>query len=256
MPTRLSAALLSLCLLTSAHAGVVALTPSIDNSIYEPDLSNGEGEFLFSGRTGSLASNALRRCLVLFDLSSIPAGAVITSATLEMEVDLPLGNITGTHDFTLHRLIEEWGEGPSDAGDPGGGGVAPQPGDASWTNAISPGTPWCTPGGAFDAPASASTTVSGDGTYLWSSTTLVSDVQAWIDGSTPNYGWILIGNESVNQSAKRFSSREGDTPPVLTIDFSVSTVPTMSEWGLITLAILTLGLGGVIITRRRVAFTA
>ena len=109
----------------SAQADVVNLTPSKDNTLYEDAggaLSNGAGEFIFSGRTGGVAPPKLRRAVLSFDIAgSIPAGAMISSAslTLNMSKTRP-----GTRTMTLHRLTADWGEGTSNAGSPGGAGAA------------------------------------------------------------------------------------------------------------------------------------
>jgi hypothetical protein len=49
-------------------------------------------------------------------------------------------------------------------------------------------------------------------------------VQAWLDTPANNFGWILIGDETTNGTAKRFNSREHPTPdnrPQLTIAFNL-----------------------------------
>ncbi len=72
------------CLATVGMLGQtqeVMLSPSKDNSIYEEgELSNGAGQYLFTGRT--LQDNR-RRALLKFDLSeAIPEGITVDSATL------------------------------------------------------------------------------------------------------------------------------------------------------------------------------
>ena len=54
---------------------------------------------------------------------------------------------------------------------------------------------------------------------------MVADVQAWLDDPSGNFGWIVVGNEAKNQTAKRFDSKEGGTTanrPVLTVTFTVA----------------------------------
>ena len=46
-----------------------------------------------------------------------------------------------------------------------------------------------------------------------------TDVANWFDGTNTNNGWILRGNEAAANTAKRFWTREGTTPPVLTVLF-------------------------------------
>jgi homospermidine synthase len=47
-------------------------------------------------------------------------------------------------------------------------------------------------------------------------------VQSWLDSPQANFGWILIGNESVATTAKRFDTRENiDTSfrPTLSVQY-------------------------------------
>ena len=60
--------------------------------------------------------------------------------------------------------------------------------------------------------------VNASGTY--DSTSLGTDVQAWFDGSTSNFGWILRSDETQANTVKRFESREGTTPPRLIVNFT------------------------------------
>lgn len=58
------------------------------------------------------------------------------------------------------------------------------------------------------------------GTYVWSGAGLVSDLHAWVSNTVPNHGWLLKGNETTTSTVKKFYSREGFTPPVLTVDYT------------------------------------
>ena len=62
-------------------------TPTKDNTLYESPTgatSNGAGGSIFAGVTNT---GDIRRALLQFDLSSIPAGATVTSATLRVTKD-------------------------------------------------------------------------------------------------------------------------------------------------------------------------
>lgn len=203
------------------RAETAALSPAKDNTIFDFDgmTSNGIGEHLFSGRN---LGGSLRRALVQFDLASaIPAGSTVTSVTLRLRCTRAT---SGTRSMTLHRVLTDWGEGTSDSGQDGGTGSEATIGDATWTHAQWPGTLWTTVGGDFAATASASQSVSGTGYYTWGSTAgLIADVQAWVDLPSSNFGWLVRGVESVNQTAKRFSSRENSTTanrPLLTVQYT------------------------------------
>src|SRR5437870_4427463 len=84
------AALLCIHLTLNTHAQTtVIVTASADNTIYQDntDNSNGAGQNLFAGNTGATSGNSPRRALLKFDLSTIPAGALVTSASLSLVVN-------------------------------------------------------------------------------------------------------------------------------------------------------------------------
>lgn len=212
--------LLSLALLIVTLAGysqtVVTFNPFIDNSMYRelPGNSNGLGD-LFSGTN---AAGDDRRALVYFDVSSIPAGAIITDVSLDLTL-IQIGGAATTNDFTIHEVLEPWGEGTSSGTGIGAPATAL---DATWSHAVWPGTMWTTAGGEFTATADATTPISNVlGTYTFNSAGMVSRVQDWVDGASVNMGWILIGDGTVGAAA-RFGSRENPAPPVLTVTYCVA----------------------------------
>jgi hypothetical protein len=204
----------------AAQADTVTLTPSKDNSLYQTppgtDLSNGHGTSLFVGRTGE---PSLRQGLVAFDLSSIPTGSTINLVTLTMFLNRIS---TLSEDVTLHKVLADWGEGASNAGEPGGFGTTPAPGDATWNFRFFNTAQWTTPGGDFVGAESAVMTVSSPlRFYTWGSTAaMVADVQAWVSQPGTNFGWILRGDEAGLSVAMRLDSREGTNPPSLVITFT------------------------------------
>jgi len=213
-----------------ARADVVTLVPSRDSTIYseKADLSNGAGEFLFAGRTGLSAS---RRALIAFDVAAgIPAGSKITRVTLTLHVSQsPFVNSRAPlpEPLAIHRVSAAWGQGVSNAGFPGGLGTPAADSDTTWTHRFwSTGDTWTRAGGDFVATASASTVVpvTNDGFVTWGSTPeMVADVQQWADSPASNFGWILIGNEAADKTARRLDSRENREAkyrPVLTIEYT------------------------------------
>jgi hypothetical protein len=204
-------------------ADQVTIEPSKDNTIYEHDgRSNGQGMFLFAGRTGE-TENGVRRSLLAFDVAkAIPAASTI----LDVRVTLTVSRVSNESpvNFGLHRLLRDWGEGMSNATGEGGGGGDATIGDATWTRAFFPDTAWSVPGGDYVPAASALVPIAGLGTYSWTaSSDLVADVRSWLDDPMRNFGWILIGNEVHERSARRFDSRENgsaETRPALTIVYT------------------------------------
>jgi hypothetical protein len=194
--------------------------PAKDNSIYQSsataDLSNGQGTSLFAGVTGT---GSIRRGLLAFNMSTIPQGATITSVTLTMYLNRTAAQ---TEAVALHKVLADWGEGASNAGELGGAGAPSAPGDASWNYRFYNTARWSQVGGDFTASPSASTTISVPlVTYTWgSSAALVADVQSWVDHPGENFGWMIRGDETALGNAMRFDSREGTTPPRLSVTFT------------------------------------
>jgi hypothetical protein len=221
-----------------AIATMVTLSASQDNTLYEDvtgTTSNGAGDWFFAGNT--LTSQA-RRGLIAFDFGSIPAGSTIHTVTLALEMDKTR---SGAQSIGLHRVTSNWGEGTSDAPGEEGMGAPATVNDATWLHTFSDGagggTTWTSVGGDFVAGASATTSVTFQyGSYTWGSTApMVADVQNWLDGAQPNFGWLVMGNEATSLTAKRFQSRENSLhPPALTIDYTVPEPSAFVLFGFVT----------------------
>lgn len=205
----------------TAQVTTVQLTPNIDNTLYESaagSLSDGQGTFIFAGRTGS---GLRRRALIRFDVAGgVPAGATITSAQLTLNMSR---TIVGPTQVNVHRVLASWGEGTSNAGGQEGSGAPATPGDATWIHRFFNTSFWTSVGGDFAVSPSASLTVEEIGSYTWtSSPAMVSDVQGWLDSPSANFGWMVIGSEGSFPTAKRFDSSENAAAvrPKLTIEFT------------------------------------
>jgi spore coat protein A len=214
----------------SAFAVTITINPAKDNTMYEdfPDNSCGIGTGLFIGTNDQAPAPGFpRRALVQFDIAgNIPSGSIINSVALTMNSNRSGDNQNAP--ATLHPLQAptgaDWGEGASncDSVRQGGQGTAAAAGDATWTNRSFNTDLWITPGGDYN-PASATATIPSLGDAVWDSAAnpaMVTDVQAWLDNPAGNYGWIVLGDEARQPTSRRFSSREGDTPPDLTVDYT------------------------------------
>ena len=126
----------------------------------------------------------------------------------------------------LHKLLADWGEGTSDASGEEGTGAPATTNDATWRHRFYDTIFWTTQGGDFSNTVSASQSVGAIGDYTWSSAQMVADVQSWLDNPAGNFGWLVLGNESANTTAKRFDTRESSSPPVLTIEYTPPATPT------------------------------
>ena len=220
--TRLLTLLLVLLPVEAISWPGAVLESSADNTLYlsEPDqgpsqneLSNGSGWFLFSGRTGLDGGFRPRRALLRFDLSTIPEGSEILYAELVLyQSNSAPGSPPSV--MTLHRVLQAWGEGGSDAVGPEGQGALADAGDATWISRIYGDEKWEVPGGHYhDAISAAATVGSFEGQHTWPcSQTMLDDLNGWISQPEENFGWVLIGAESGGMNAHRFNSREHFSP--------------------------------------------
>jgi len=206
--------------------GVATMVADRDNSIYsdQPGNSNGAGE-LFAGLTNL---GGIRRALLRFDVSALPAGIVVQSATVTLTVTKTGPASSGDIDFSLHHLNRDWGEGTSQGT---GLGAPAQAGEATWNEARLGIESWTTPGGDFITAASANRLVGSLGAYAWTSSGLAADVQTWIAQPATRFGWILRGAENTT-SAKIFAPRDAPaavTRPTLSLQYSLPVVFTRRE---------------------------
>jgi hypothetical protein len=242
-----------------ALAESVTLGTSQDNTLIQvtnpaAQLSNGLGD-IFTGRTNQdgqgPATISIRRGLIQFDLSSIPAGSIITGATLTMR---DVMGLNGDPSVSLHRTLAAWGEGTSFQA--GGMGAAATQNDATWLyrfyNAADPAASpaWTSPGGDFSPTISASSIVSDDlgggQLFQWTGGGMIEDLQLWLDNPGLNFGWLVQGDESRGQSAKRLNSGESTLPPNLppALEITYQLVPEPSSIALLAIAAVGLVLAG------------
>ncbi|PKB64767.1 MAG: hypothetical protein BZY82_10295 [SAR202 cluster bacterium Io17-Chloro-G3] len=202
----------------------VSLGAIRDNTIYEDpkgEVSNGLGFHLFSGQT---KKGKQRRTLLAFDVAkALPSSAVISSAELTLNVSRTSSD---AFEFALHRIVQDWGEGDSDAARNEGDGGKAEVGDATWLYRTYQSVLWASPGGDFVKIPSATATIDDLDTYRWLSTSkMVSDVQSWIEDPDTNFGWAIIESGNSNHSTKRFDSRENPSAtyrPTLIIGYTSS----------------------------------
>ncbi len=202
----------------------IQLTPFKDNTLYETfngATSNGAGDRLFIGKTGPSGNNALRRAVLKFDLSQVPSDAIIQSVSLQVHI---INEPFDATPFTasLHALQADWGEGTSNGG---GTGAPSSLGDATWQHTFYDNVAWFEEGGEYNSLASS--TAGFDGfdagkNVLFDSTAdMVTEVQMWMAFPNQNFGWIILGDETTSGNARGLSSREGVSPPVLTVNFTI-----------------------------------
>jgi hypothetical protein len=104
-----------------AQADTLTFTSAKDNALYQDvtgGLSNGAGQWMFAGLTGG---SGIRRALLFFDLTAIPAGSTVNGVSLQLHMSR---TISGESPIALQRMLADWGEGTSDAGNRAGGGAS------------------------------------------------------------------------------------------------------------------------------------
>ncbi len=225
----LQAAFCALLVPSVSLAGTVTLESNQDNTLYEDgagSFSNGAGIYVYAGRT---QSGAIRNAVLAFDVAgAIPAGSTITGVTLNLNCNrVPPG--FSNEAFDLHRLLAAWGEGTSNAGDPGGMGTSSAANDATWIHTFFPGSFWATAGGDFNALASSSVVVGDTGMYSMLGVNLVADVQDMLDTPATNFGWLIRDSDNSFGSARRFASREDTVAanrPTLEVTFDAPALGT------------------------------
>jgi hypothetical protein len=182
-----------------AYADTIALTPTADTTISDGSIANADGN---AGTyiTGRVANGARARALLRFSFQDIPAGSVVNSVSLTVNVERNHAGSSPAHE--LHRLLADWSES-----------------SATWTS--SGFAPWTAGGSAASAP-DANAILGNSGSYTFGSTTaLVAAVQAWLTNSSSNFGWVLrYTNETVIGDALRISSGNSGLPPSLVIDYT------------------------------------
>jgi hypothetical protein len=132
-------------------------------------------------------NNRNGRSVVQFDISMIPQGSTITSATLSLYASTVPGS---TRTYYAHRITTSWAEGT-----------------VTWDS------PWTTAGGDYADSTVSTTTPALAGWMSWDITTDVSD---FIAATYSNYGWLIKdGTENGSNLATTFYTREDTTDTTL-----------------------------------------
>jgi hypothetical protein len=202
----------------------ISVTASADTTLHElnPTFNMG-GESYFS--MGATAKDTRARALIKFDLKQValPAHSVITNVTIHFNLPSLNRPDTTAVDYEFYLVNVSWGEGTK-LGNTGSSATA---GEATWNQRSVP-TSWTAPGAGQGSdyepfPSGHGNLGPATGQYTIPSTLgLIRDVQLWIAQPERNFGWLgKAVDESVIQSAKRFSSRESGNPAVLQIDYTI-----------------------------------
>jgi len=176
----------------------------------QPTYNNGSWTIHVAGDLGPFWQSF--RPMAQFDLSAIPAGSTVNSATISFYQYSQIGGVPRTLD--LHYLTGGWTEGTGELTASGDG--------ATWDTKDGASL-WTTSGGDYDATASASV-VAPPVAGAWIDWDVRSLAQGWIDGAIPNNGVII--KKSVENAASfdcsLFYSSEWSDPtlyPKLVVEY-------------------------------------
>lgn len=208
-----------------ATAATEQFTPVADTCIFSAFPDHNVGANL-SLAIGVIASESPVRGLVKFDPATrVPAGARVTSATLQFNV-VRSPALTEDGEFQAFKLQVSWTEGRGGGGLAGGTGQVALQGEATWDARQQGVQTWAEAGGAtgtdYAATPSASAFQVGPAPLIFeSNAALIADVQGWIDNPTSNQGWLIKDRfESIGGTARRYASREDTSlAPTLTVEF-------------------------------------
>jgi len=204
-----------------SHAAVANLNAVEDTFINSGSAGNNAGAtgWFDAGRDGA---GGIRRGLLRFDLSSLPAGSTVTSATLQLTAVKIPGNGPVNSTFDLFRMLAAWKEGTKS----GNNGAAATAGETTWNARLLGTANWTSPGAKSNAVATASASTAVGSTdnakYSWTGSGLVADVQLWVNDPTQNFGWLLTSRaEASSRSVRGFTSRQGGAgAPLLTVVYT------------------------------------
>jgi hypothetical protein len=191
--------------LTAAAAETTNVVTSVaDAGLSElaPTTNNGSATTLKVGGDDPDPGGKDVYAALRWDLSQIPAGATVTSATVTLNISNPSPQTYGAYE-----LKKAWSEG-----------------QVNW-NVAATGAPWASAGakGATDRGSQiASVTPTNVAPYTF--TIPVSVVQGWLNAPSSNNGIVLA--DTTNYDGFVFDSREGASPPKLTINYTTSGVGT------------------------------
>ncbi len=150
------------------------------------------------GLLGSLVvdreTGDLQRVLVQFDLSSLPANAVVINAQLKLEASA----IGGSLNIAAYPLQQSWTET-----------------GATW-NEASAGVNWGVAGGSYNATALDTVATEVAGQHRWDVTSLA---QAWVAGTQPNHGLMVASPDGGGDRMATYFSREGAVDPVFEVAY-------------------------------------
>jgi hypothetical protein len=164
----------------------------------------GIATLMYAGR--GVAASYIRHSLLKFDISSLPAGVSVSSAIVSLRAGT--GREGAVTDF--HRMLVSWFEGVKNGAAPD----ANQDG-STWNLRNANGSvAWGAAGGqsGTDYAATATASVATPDSSTTYDFDVTADVQAWVAGTAQNYGWLIRGNNEVDNNLQQyFASSDNST---------------------------------------------
>lgn len=193
----------ALTVTTTFQQGIASYTGSTDATIRQASASTNYGAATTCEVDGDDGSGVDKSCLLRWALAGLPADAVITSASITVQV-----TNTSPSAYNVYALSKPWNEG-----------------QVSW-NSASTGSAWSSPGALSSADRGAVVgSISATSTGLKTITLNASGiamVQAWADGSANN--GVIIASSS-NTDGIDFASSEAGTAsqrPKLSVTYTTN----------------------------------
>ena len=221
---------LSLFSVMMSHGALIStnLYAVQDATLYssaDGSVAGGGDDRLFVGRNGI---NGLLRSLLQFDVSSLPNGAVIQSASLQLTTVHTLRD--GSSGVSAYRVMQAWSEDNTMPQRGGGEGNPAVLGDVTWLHSTYSNTLWSVAGGDFSSTLSSSVAVNAEGVHTLSG--LAGDVQFMLDNPDQNFGWALLRTSESSHAIKFGSRTHVSGQPVLQVTYE-SVIPEPQVVGIL-----------------------
>ena len=163
-------------------------------------VNDGSKTTNYGGNTSMVVDRAggglgAQRALLKFDISSIPASATITSATLTLNATANGGAL----DLDIYEVTEAWVEG-----------------QVTW-NQRTTGNNWSSAGVTNSATTTPTLNTGATGLHNWDVTTLVTD---WYNLTKVNHG-LMIASPDTGTTTVTYDSSEGTTAPQLVVNYTL-----------------------------------
>lgn len=205
--------------------GVSSYNGCIDCHIIEFQKDNNTGANANLFVCQSSAGTDRKNILIKFDLSGqgFTGTETVSSATLDMFV-VSQNNGSNTKTVSISAVRQAWIEGTGTGND----GQASNSGEPDYNHYSHSGGSWATAGATNTTSdiytATSSTVLTGGATNTHFTWDVTADVQAFINGSKTNNGWLLYATsgDGVNGTFQITSSEGATTAnrPLLTINYT------------------------------------